>query len=107
MKNSQTSVSRGLLTAFCGSATLALAMTGVLTAALAMMAPTKADATPTRSTTIALTADEQRIVVVNRARPTVSRSFKVKNSNGKDLSTKIRRNPGRRRSRAASRSTQQ
>jgi YVTN family beta-propeller protein len=88
MKNSQTSVSRGLLTAFCGSATLALAMAGVLTAALGVTAPKKAGAAPTHSTTIALTSDEQRLVVVNREANSIS-IIRVKNANGKDVADKI------------------
>src|SRR5215469_7344041 len=38
----------------------------VLLAALTAAAPKKADAAPGRSTTIALTSDETRVVVVNR-----------------------------------------
>jgi YVTN family beta-propeller protein len=52
------------------------------------MAPKKADAAPTRSTTIALTPDEKFVVVVNREANSVS-IIKVKNNNGKDVSTRI------------------
>ena len=52
------------------------------------MAPKKADAAPTRSTTIALTSDETRVVVVNREANSVS-IIRVKNANGKDVSNKI------------------
>ena len=63
-------------------------MAGVLTAALGVTAPKKADAAPTRSTTIALTSDERRVVVVNREANSVS-IIRVKNANGKDVSNKI------------------
>src|SRR5262245_42033315 len=43
---------------------------------------------PSRSTTIALTSDETRLVVVNREANTVS-VIKVKNSNGGDVSVKL------------------
>jgi hypothetical protein len=36
------------------------------------MAPNQADAAPTHSTTIALTSDETRVIVVNREENTVS-----------------------------------
>jgi len=85
MKNSQISVSRNLLALFCGRATLAMAMAAVL---IPLMAPKNADAAPTRSTTIALTSDETRVVVVNREANSVS-IIRVKNINGGDVSNKI------------------
>jgi YVTN family beta-propeller protein len=54
----------------------------------ALIAPKKADAAPTRSTTIALTSDETRVVVVNREANSVS-IIKVKNANGNDVAMKI------------------
>ena len=88
MKNSQHSVIRSALTAFCDGAHLAIAIAAVLTASLGMMAPKQADAAPTRSTTIALTPDEKFVVVVNREANSVS-IIKVKNNNGKDVSNKV------------------
>src|SRR6516225_160803 len=88
MKNSQTSKPRNLPARYCGSATLLIAVAAVLIGSLAMTAPKKADAAPTRSTTIALTSDEQRLVVVNREANSVS-IIRVKNANGKDVSNKI------------------
>jgi len=88
MKNSQTSKPRNLPAPYCGSATLLIAVAAVLIGSLAMTAPKKADAAPTRSTTIALTSDEQRLVVVNREANSVS-IIRVKNANGKDVSNKI------------------
>ena len=64
---------------------LLIAMAAVL---IPLVAYTKADAAPTRSTTIALTSDEQRLVVVNREANSVS-IIRVKNANGKDVSNKI------------------
>src|SRR5215469_16088512 len=81
MKNSQNSISRTLL----ASAMLALATTAPL---VTLLAPKKADAAPTRSTTIALTSDETRLVVVNREANSVS-IIRVKNINGGDVSNKI------------------
>src|SRR6516225_6523402 len=88
MKNSQTSKPRNLPAPYCGSATLLIAVAAVLIGSLAMTAPKKADAAPTRSTTIALTSDEQRLVVVNREANSVS-IIRVKNINGGDVSNKI------------------
>src|SRR5215472_11803248 len=85
MKNSQISVSRNLLALFCGRATLAMAMAAVL---IPLMAPKNADAAPTRSTTIALTSDETRLVVVNREANSVS-IIRVKNQNGNDVAQKL------------------
>src|SRR5262249_13975790 len=47
-----------------------------------------ASAAPTRSTTIALTADETRLVVVNREANTVS-IIQVKDANGNDVANKL------------------
>ena len=47
-----------------------------------------ADAAPSRSTTIALTSDETRVVVVNREANTLS-VIKVKNANGNDVKNKL------------------
>src|SRR5262245_12181593 len=47
-----------------------------------------ASAAPTRSTTIALTADETRLVVVNREANTVS-IIQVKDANGNDVAVKL------------------
>src|SRR6516164_8081335 len=60
----------------------------VLLAALTAAAPKKADAAPGRSTTIALTSDETRVVVVNRDANSLS-IIRVKNKNGNDVSNKI------------------
>ena len=60
----------------------------VLLAALTAAAPKKADAAPGRSTTIALTSDETRVVVVNRDANSLS-IIQIKNKNGNDVSNKI------------------
>jgi YVTN family beta-propeller protein len=61
----------------------------LMIAALAgMMIPIQAGAAPTRSTTIALTSNEQFVVVVNREANSVS-IIQVKNANGNDVSNKI------------------
>ena len=60
----------------------------VLLAALTAAAPKKANAAPGRSTTIALTSDETRVVVVNRDANSLS-IIRVKNKNGNDVSKKI------------------
>lgn len=66
--------------------------TGLLVAIVALSAmaaaPKKADAAPTRSTTIALTSGERFVVVVNREANSVS-IIEVKNANGNDVSNKI------------------
>jgi YVTN family beta-propeller protein len=85
MKNSQISRSEPRKIAFYARITLFAAAAVVLSVA---MAPKKADAAPTRSTTIALTSDDKFVVVVNREANSVS-IIKVKNKNGKDVSTKI------------------
>ena len=85
MKNSQILVFSKLLTTICYGATLAIA-TAVLVATLIM--PKTVDAAPSRSTTIALTSDETRVVVVNREANSVS-IIEVKDKNGNDFSNKI------------------
>jgi YVTN family beta-propeller protein len=89
MKSSQKAMSRPSKVASCGSIALFAAAVVVLSV---VMAPKEADAaptrSPTRSTTIALTPDEKFVVVVNREANSVS-IIKVKNNNGKDVSTKI------------------
>ena len=81
MKNFQSPISRTLL----ASAMLGIAATAPLAT---LLATKRADAAPTRSTTIALTSDETRLVVVNREANSVS-IIRVKNANGKDVSNKI------------------
>jgi len=88
MKNSQKSLPCNWLPACLGRTTLLIAVAAVLTAPLGMMAPKKADAAPARSTTIALTSDETRLVVVNREANSIS-IIQVKNKNGNDVSNKI------------------
>src|SRR5215510_7261660 len=61
----------------------AMVLVAVLVALVGLAA-----AAPTRSTTIALTADETRLVVVNREANTVS-IIRVKDANGNDVATKI------------------
>jgi YVTN family beta-propeller protein len=88
VRKSQPSVIRSVLTAFRDDANLAIAIAAVLTVSLGMTTPRTADAAPTRSTTIALTPDERRLVVVNREANSVS-LIRVKNANGADVSNKI------------------
>jgi hypothetical protein len=64
------------------------ALLSILTLIVSVLALSRADAAPTRSTTIALTSDEQRLVVVNREANSVS-IIRVKNANGKDVNNKI------------------
>src|ERR1700730_12799602 len=85
MKSSQISRSEPRKIASYASAALLAAVAVILCVA---MAPKVADAAPTRSTTIALTSDETRLVVVNREANSVS-IIRVKNANGKDVSNKI------------------
>jgi YVTN family beta-propeller protein len=85
MKNSQSPVSRNLLTTIRCGAMLAIATAALATA---LMMSKTADAAPGRSTTIALTSDETRVVVVNREANSVS-IIQVKNKKGKDVSNKI------------------
>src|SRR5690242_16086591 len=80
MKNSQSSKSHG--------STLSIATAVVLSALLSLVSFGPAGAAPTRSTTIALTSDETRVVVVNREANSVS-IIRVKNANGNDVSNKI------------------
>jgi hypothetical protein len=76
MKNSQNSRSRAWLAADCGGAMLSFATAAVLSASLVLMAPSVAAATKngtsTHSTTIALTSDEEQVVVVNREANSIS-----------------------------------
>jgi YVTN family beta-propeller protein len=88
MKNSQQLKSSHLLSRTSrGRAGLLMAVVVVLSA-LTAAAPKKVNAAPTRSTSIALTSDETRVVVVNRLANSVS-IIQVKNKNGKDFSNKI------------------
>jgi YVTN family beta-propeller protein len=88
MKNSQKSLPCNWLPVCFGPATLVIALAAVLTASLGMMAPKKADAAPTRSTTIALTPDETRVAVVNREANSIS-IIQVKNAAGNDVANKL------------------
>ena len=83
--NSQNSGSHYLQAMLRRGTTLAIAVAALITV---VIGPKKADAAPTRSTTIALTSDERRLVVVNREANSVS-IIRVKNPNGKDVSNKI------------------
>ena len=65
-----------------------LGLVGLGVAAQKKVAPASIAATPTHSTTIALTSDEQRVVVVNREANSVS-IIRVKNMQGNDIATKI------------------
>jgi YVTN family beta-propeller protein len=65
-----------------------LGLVGLGAAAQRQVATTSTAATPSRSTTIALTSDEQRLVVVNREANSVS-IIRVKDNNGNDVATKI------------------
>jgi YVTN family beta-propeller protein len=85
MKNSQTSRSEPRKIASYPGAALFAAAAVMLSV---VMAPKTADAAPTRSTTIALTSDEQDVVVVNREANSIS-IIRVKNNNGRDVSNKI------------------
>jgi YVTN family beta-propeller protein len=84
MKNSQSSQSRGWLAVTCGSAALVAAAV-VLSI---VIGPKEADAAPTRSTTIALTPDETRVVVANREANSVS-IIQVKDGSGNDVGNKL------------------
>ena len=85
MKNSQNSQSRTWLRVIGGGAALAIAATTLLSA---MMVPKEAGAAPTRSTTIALTSDETRVVVVNREANSIS-IIQVKDAGGNDVANKL------------------
>jgi YVTN family beta-propeller protein len=63
-------------------------LVGLGAAAQKKVAPASIAATPSRSTTIALTSDEQRLVVVNREANSVS-IIRVKDMQGNDIATKI------------------
>jgi YVTN family beta-propeller protein len=65
-----------------------LGLVGLGVAAQKKVAPASIAATPTHSTTIALTSDEQRVIVVNREANSVS-LIRVKNMQGNDIGTKI------------------
>ena len=71
---------------FCGRTGLFIA--GAAGLATLMAAPLSLAAAPSRSTTIALTSDETRVVVVNREANSLS-IIKVKNGNGNDVSNKL------------------
>jgi YVTN family beta-propeller protein len=87
MKNSQKSLPCNWLPA-CFGPTALLTAAAVLITSLGMMAPKKADAAPTRSTTIALTSDETRVVVANREANSIS-IIQVKDANGNDVANKL------------------
>jgi YVTN family beta-propeller protein len=76
-----------LLSGSLRSSGLLIAVAVALSALIAAAAKT-ADAAPGRSTTIALTSDETRVVVVNREANSIS-IIQVKNKNGNDVSNKI------------------
>ena len=63
-------------------------LVGLGAAAQKKVAPASVAATSSHSTTIALTSDEQRLVVVNREANSVS-IIRVKNMQGNDIATKI------------------
>jgi YVTN family beta-propeller protein len=65
-----------------------LGLVGLGVAAQNKVAPASIAATPSHSTTIALTSDEQRLVVVNREANSVS-IIRVKNVQGNDIGVKI------------------
>jgi len=87
IKNSQILKSRRSVLCAPSSTGLLIAVVIVL-AALTAAAPKKVAAAPSRSTSIALTSDETRVVVVNRLADSVS-IIQVKNNKGKDVSNKI------------------
>lgn len=80
MKNSPNAKSHAIR-----SSTASLVVLSVL---LNLVCLSPVAAAPTRSTTIALTSDEQRLVVVNREADSVS-IIRVKNANGNDVANKI------------------
>jgi YVTN family beta-propeller protein len=65
-----------------------LGLIGLNAAAQQQVTTTSTAATPSRSTTIALTSDETRLVVVNREANSVS-IIRVKDNNNNDVATKI------------------
>jgi YVTN family beta-propeller protein len=84
MSSSQTWTVDFRKTASCGSMLLSIAAAAIVCVLIA----SKADAAPTRSTTIALTSDERDVVVVNREANSIS-IVRVKNAKGNDVSNKI------------------
>jgi YVTN family beta-propeller protein len=66
-----------------------LGLIGLNAAAQQQVATTSTAATPSHSTTIALTSDEQRLVVVNREANSVS-IIRVKNAQGNDINPAIK-----------------
>src|SRR5215469_12013059 len=80
--------SRHLVLRASGRSTRLLITVVVLLAALTAAGPKKADAAPGRSTTIALTSDETRVVVVNHDTNSLS-IIQVRNKHGNDVSNKI------------------
>jgi DNA-binding beta-propeller fold protein YncE len=84
MKSSQISRFNFRKIASCGSAALFVAVAAVLSGLIV----STADAAPGRSTTIALTSDETRVVVVNREANSLS-IIRIKNANGKDVENKL------------------
>ena len=65
-----------------------LGLMGLTAAAQQQVVTTSTTATPSRSTTIALTSDETRLVVVNREANSVS-IIRVKDANGNDVAEKL------------------
>ena len=65
-----------------------LGLVGLGVAAQKKVAPASTAATPSHSTTIALTSDEQRVVVVNREANSIS-IIRVKDMQGNDIANKI------------------
>ena len=65
-----------------------LGLVGLGVAAQKKVAPASTAATPSHSTTIALTSDEQRVVVVNREANSIS-IIRVKDMQGNDIGNKI------------------
>src|SRR5438046_1910122 len=85
MKNSQFSKLYFPKIAWCGRASLFVTAAIVLPA---LMAPKTVDAAPGRSTTIALTSDETRVVVANREANSIS-IIEVRDANGNDVARKL------------------
>src|SRR5215470_11127083 len=85
MKNSQIWRSEPRKTASHKSAALFVAIAAILSA---LTASKPAEAAPSRSTTIALTSDETRVVIVNREANSLS-VIRVKNAGGNDVKNKL------------------
>jgi YVTN family beta-propeller protein len=85
MKSSYKAASRRSTVASHGSVALLIAAAAVLSV---LIGPKQANAAPTRSSTIALTSDETRVVVVNREANSVS-IIQVKDPNGNDVANKL------------------